>query len=347
MPTLQTDVEAFLEYIGANSPRTRRTYRAAIRHLLAYLQDVWKPGDEQLTAAKLTPEMLHRYPGWLARQTWQLTSHADPQLLAESTRALYLVAAGNLLTYLTKLKRLTHFDAADIEAVRDTFRRATAVKQAPIHQKVPPDDVVQALIAAARTDPSPPAEKTKSPPPATLRRKKLIQKRDLALLITLQRTGLRVSELVELRRKNLDLSRKGAWVSGKGRKTRFVPFHDAALAAIQTYLKLRQDGQLIAPLGDHPLFCRHDKRAQIDRRLPLTTRAVRDIIDKLSDRAHLSDRFHCTPHSLRHFFATRLLRKTGDLALVQDALGHSDPKTTRIYAQTSPEKLAKAVRGLD
>lgn len=103
----------------------------------------------------------------------------------------------------------------------------------------------------------------------------------------------------------------------------------------------------MVPLADHPVFCRHDRRGSDSRRLPLTTRSVWDIVDSLMNLANLTERSHCLPHSLRHYFATRLLDKTGDLALVQDALGHSDPKTTRIYAKGNEKKLADAVRGLD
>lgn len=339
--SLNTDIESFIEFVGAKSENTAKTYRAAIDHLLRYLDENGLTPDA--SPALLTPEMFHRYPAWLMKQTWQPNQHADPRPLGENTCALYFVAAGNLLRYLAKLKRLAAFDPGDIEAVRDTLRRTTAPKRPPIHQKLPSDEIVDALIAAARVEPAPDDDVK----PSAYRRALLTQRRNLAILVTLQRTGLRVSELVALRRKDLNLAKQGAYVAGKGRKIRFVPLHDEVLSEIQTYLDLRHDGELMLPLADHPVFCRHDKRASDSRRLPLTTRSVWDIVDSLMTLANLTERFHCSPHSLRHYFATRLLDKTGDLSLVQDALGHSDPKTTRIYAKGNEKKLADAVRGLD
>lgn len=339
--SINQDVESFIEYIGAKSRNTEKTYRAAVDHFSQYLQDKGITADA--SPAMITPELLHHYPAWLMKQTWQPNQYAEVRPLGENTCALYLVATGNLITYLAKLKRLTTFDPSDIEAVRDTFRHATSPKRPPIHQRLPSDEIVDALVAAARVEPAF-ADDVK---PASRRRAILTQRRNLAILITLQRTGLRVSEVVALRRKDLNLAKQGVYVAGKGRKTRFVPLHDEVLSEIQAYLDLRQDGELPAPLSDHPVFCRHDKRASDNRRLPLTTRSVWDIIDSLMTQAGLTERFHCSPHSMRHYFATRLLDKTGDLSLVQDALGHSDPKTTRIYAKVNEKKLADAVRGLD
>ncbi len=65
---------------------------------------------------------------------------------------------------------------------------------------------------------------------------------------------------------------------------------------------------------------------------------------ELASRAEILERFHLTPHTLRHFFATEFLSETGDLALTQYALGHASPTTTRIYAQTKREDYRRAHR---
>ncbi len=78
--------------------------------------------------------------------------------------------------------------------------------------------------------------------------------------------------------------------------------------------------------------------------MPLTTRSIQDILYNLSARAGILEKFHMTPHSLRHYFATEFLSETGSLALTQYALGHSNPGTTRIYAQTKREDYRKAYR---
>ena len=76
-PTLQADIESFLDYIGANFARTRRTYRAATQHLVTYLRDEWQFDAGQVSAICLTPEILHRYPVWLAQQTWQPSKYCQ------------------------------------------------------------------------------------------------------------------------------------------------------------------------------------------------------------------------------------------------------------------------------
>jgi hypothetical protein len=126
---------------------------------------------------------------------------------------------------------------------------------------------------------------------------------------------------------------QGAWVEGKGRKTRFVAFDDEAWAAIQAYLTERNDEALPAQVERYPLFCRHDRKAKVEARLPLSTRAIQRLIEQLSEQANLSGRFNLSPHSLRHYFANGLLELTGNIALVQEALGHQGPKTTRGYTR--------------
>jgi integrase/recombinase XerC len=78
--------------------------------------------------------------------------------------------------------------------------------------------------------------------------------------------------------------------------------------------------------------------------LPLTTRSVQNVIKDLSEQANLSERFNLSPHSLRHYFANGLLEYTGNLALVQEALGHQDPKTTRGYTKIRVDEIAAKVK---
>jgi integrase/recombinase XerC len=162
-------------------------------------------------------------------------------------------------------------------------------------------------------------------------------------VLALQSSGMRVGELASLRRGDLDHSNHGAYVTGKGKKQRFVRFSREAWAALTVYLQERKDGEAGAGLAGLPVFCRHDKSAS-DRRLALSTHAVRAAIGELSEQAGIAGKFDMTPHKLRHFFATKLLRATGDLALTQDTLGHASPATTRIYAQTTRDDLVAAHR---
>jgi site-specific recombinase XerD len=78
----------------------------------------------------------------------------------------------------------------------------------------------------------------------------------------------------------------------------------------------------------------------------LTVRTVQLVIEDLSEQADVARRFNLSPHSLRHYFANGLLQFTGNLALVQEALGHQDPKTTRGYTKIKAEEIAAQVQAM-
>jgi integrase/recombinase XerD len=146
---------------------------------------------------------------------------------------------------------------------------------------------------------------------------------------------------VGLKRDDLDYRLHSARVTGKGDKQRIVYFDDAAWNAIQAYLKARNDGARGRALYQLPLFARHDRRVS-NKTLPLTTDTVRLVFNALARAANIE--IAMTPHSLRHAFATKVLEATGDLAVVQDMLGHSSPVTTRIYAKVSSKRMRDAHR---
>ena len=157
---------------------------------------------------------------------------------------------------------------------------------------------------------------------------------------------MRVGELDKRKREDVEHARQGAWVTGKGRKTLFVAFDDEAWAAIAAYLTESQDEALLIQMGQHPLFCRHDRAAKAGSRFPLSVRSVQRLIKGLSEQADIARKFNLSPHSLRHYFADGLLAFTGNLALVQEALGHQDPKTTRGYTKIKVEEIAASVQAM-
>ena len=149
-----------------------------------------------------------------------------------------------------------------------------------------------------------------------------------------------------LRRGDLDHADRGAWVQGKGDRSRFVRFSMQAWETMTAYLDMRRDDTVGGILADKPLFCRHDRAAGAKRRLPLSTFSVERIITRLAKDSGVLERFNLTPHSFRHYFATRFLGHTGDLALTQDVLGHADPGTTRVYAKTTKAQHVEAHKSL-
>lgn len=142
--------------------------------------------------------------------------------------------------------------------------------------------------------------------------------RDRAILETLFSTGLRVSELVSLKHAEIDLDRGEFSVRGKGSKIRVVFLSAPARAAIKTYLAKRTD---IEP----ELF-------------PLTPRSVQRIVKKYAIKAGIIGK-SVHPHTLRHNFATDLLRNGADIRSVQAMLGHASVTTTQIYTHVTDKQL--------
>lgn len=153
--------------------------------------------------------------------------------------------------------------------------------------------------------------------------------RDRAILETLYASGMRVSELVELRLAELDLDEAVALVFGKGGKERIVPLGGAAVTALGRYLRQVRPG-LDRGGSDGQLFLNQ-------RGGGMSRMAVWRIVREAADRAGIEGRV--SPHTLRHSFATHLLEGGADLAAVQELLGHADISTTQIYTHLDREYL--------
>jgi site-specific recombinase XerD len=329
--TIADSIATFVRESGVRSENTARTYRAALGHFLAFLATQEITPD--CAVADLTLDHARDFAVWLAQDY----RDKDGQPLSERSRALYYIALGRFYHYLVTTRKLPGVTTGDYEALRDYLRKTASPQAEPLEKRLPEDAIVTALVEEARRPPTP----DDAMPESRRQRLALAWRRNLAIVLALQSSGVRVGELVALRRGDLDYATHGAYVTGKGKKQRFVRFSAEAWAAITAYLQERKDGEVGVAMSGLPLFCRHDKQAG-DRRLPLSTHAVRAVVEDLSERAGIAERFNMTPHRLRHYFATRLLRETGNLALTQDALGHSSPATTRVYAETTKDDLIAA-----
>jgi site-specific recombinase XerD len=160
-------------------------------------------------------------------------------------------------------------------------------------------------------------------------------KRDRAILETLYSTGLRVSELVSLNRKQVDLKRKEFMVRGKGRKPRIVFLSDRACNFIREYLNARKD-------SFDPLFITHGRARKDDditlgEKKRLTTVSVQNVTRKTAVKSGIIKKV--TPHVLRHSFATELLLNGADIRSVQEMLGHASITTTQIYTHVTNKRL--------
>lgn len=145
--------------------------------------------------------------------------------------------------------------------------------------------------------------------------------RDRALLEVAYGSGLRVSELVGLDRRNLDLAGRALTVTGKGDKQRVVPFGRAAEHALREWLERGRP-----QLAGH---ARHDLVFVNARGGPLSRMGWWKVLQGLARGAGVTAHVH--PHVLRHSFATHLLQGGADLRVVQELLGHANVTTTAIY----------------
>ncbi len=151
--------------------------------------------------------------------------------------------------------------------------------------------------------------------------------RDKAVLETLFSTGLRLSELCNLTR-FIDLRRGEISVRGKGDKIRVVFLSKRAIAAIEDYLKARQDAL-------EPLFVSLNKKGRVIDKI--TPRSVERLVSFYARKAGIPKKVH--PHELRHSFATDLLINGADLRSVQALLGHANISTTQIYTHLTNKEL--------
>ena len=158
--------------------------------------------------------------------------------------------------------------------------------------------------------------------------------RDRAILETLYATGVRISELVGLDRRDLDFDGALLRVLGKGDKERVVPIGRSARAALEDYLA-RGRPELERPVtrtrvaGDPVLLNARGGR--------LTRQGCWKIVTTAGGRVGLSGRL--SPHVLRHSCATHMLEHGADIRVVQELLGHASLSTTQVYTKVSPERL--------
>jgi len=155
-------------------------------------------------------------------------------------------------------------------------------------------------------------------------------KRDLLIIEMLYDTGCRVSELVNIKLKDIDYGECSVKVLGKGSKERIVYYGEYTKETLKKYL-VERDNILKGKISEY-LFVSKNNTS-------ITTRRIAQIIEKII--LSLAIKNNVTPHTLRHTFATHLLNHGADLRSVQELLGHSSLSTTQIYTHVSNERLRK------
>ena len=156
-----------------------------------------------------------------------------------------------------------------------------------------------------------------------------IENRDKAMIEMLYATGMRISELVNLKMTDVDMNRCVVKVFGKGSKERLVPFGETALDSLKAYLSERVQS------SSKEIFL--SNRGKKMTRVAFWQRVKIYLV-----RENLKNSI--SPHTLRHAFATHLLNRGADLRSVQLLLGHSDLSTTQIYTHIAKQRLSDVLK---
>ena len=149
--------------------------------------------------------------------------------------------------------------------------------------------------------------------------------RNRLIMELLYATGIRVSELVDIKISDIDLNNRRIEVTGKGDKTRIVFFNEITKKILKKYL----NESSCVRKEDYLIINQHGKG--------ITTRGIRQIMEKIVNETSIVKHVH--PHIIRHTFATHLLNNGCDLLTVQELLGHSSISTTGIYTHVTTEHI--------
>jgi integrase/recombinase XerD len=249
-------------------------------------------------------------------------------LHSQHARSLYAAQASDLSAYfaarhgdtkatsanrrLSVFKRFYQYALRENRIAADPCLKLKSAKQPPRYPKTLSEAQVEALLAA--------------PDVATP-----LGLRDRTMLELMYASGLRVSELVQLKTIELGMNEGVLRITGKGAKTRLVPFGEEARGWIESYLK-RGRTAILGARSDDALFV-------TARGTAMTRQMFWSLVRKYSTSAAINAPL--SPHSLRHAFATHLLNHGADLRVVQLLLGHADISTTQIYTHVARERLKR------
>lgn len=155
--------------------------------------------------------------------------------------------------------------------------------------------------------------------------------RDRTMLELLYATGMRVTELINLKVEDVNLIMGFVRVFGKGNKERIVPLGETIIDILETYIETVRPQLLKKTVTDNLFLNMHGK--------PLSRQAIWKMIKQNGVKAEIFKTL--TPHTLRHSFATHLLENGADLRAVQEMLGHADISTTQLYTHVSKSQIRK------
>lgn len=303
---LSSLVTDFLEHLEIEKNRSQKTIQNYAFYLGRFVQ--WcgdKPPD------KISGDAIRQYRLWLNRL---VDVHGES--LKKNTQNYHLIALRSFLKYLSK-RDIKSLAPEKIELMKMPDREVTFLEGSDL------DRLLEAPLLVFTDD--------------TVAHV-LMKYRDKAILELLFSSGLRVSELANLKRDQINLKKDEFTVIGKGRKSRVVFLSEQARYWLKKYLDARKDMNVY-------LFVSHDKKSKkmvkgkriAEEEQSLTTRSIQRTVQKHAKAAGITKAV--TPHTLRHSYATDLLQNGADIRSVQTMLGHSSITTTQIYTHITDREL--------
>lgn len=302
--TIHSGIINFLEYMEVEKGSSLLTVRNYDHYLQRFA--TFAKSEGVAIAEKIDQDLIHRYRLFLHR----LPNSAKKDVISKSTANYHLIALRTFLKYLL-VKGVNTYPPDMIELAKTDERQISFLDF----------EELESLL--------------KQPNLRTLQ-----GRRDKAILNLLFSTGLRVSELCELKIDDINLEKSEFSVSGKGGKVRVVFIDHEAKESIKNYLTLRTAANTKNPY----LFISYghtNKLTANSEQLTagMTPRSIQRMIKKYAKMAGITK--HVSPHTLRHSFATDLLMNGADIRSVQSLLGHSSITTTQIYTHVTDQHLGE------
>ncbi len=274
-----------------------------------YLDTIWYERNLSSNTVKSYRQDLRAFEKWLGKRLRDCTREDLQAYLAEhvvngkasSSRSRFLSSLRGFFNHAVEQGLVTDNPIANIESPKLAKRLPDYVSESE----------VEALLNAPKPD------------------KDAVEFRDRTMLEVLYATGLRVSELIELKSESINFNQGIVRVVGKGNKERIVPLGDEALNWVMSYTKNVRP-MLLSNVPTDVLF--PSKLGKL-----MTRQTFWYAIKRYAERAGIERKL--SPHTLRHAFATHLLNHGADLRAVQMMLGHASLSTTQIYTRVANERL--------
>ena len=298
------------------APRTKKTYRAGVQKFINHLEAHEGIDPETVDVTELTAEHVTDFASMLVPPDIRTPEEVSAMRTAQNN----LAAVRKFCSWLS---------AYDYHPNLPTDKLRVRIAAMMPRFTPPPPDVqlsdLERIVEHVMTGPR------EEKPHLELRRLKV-----RAMILFMYRTGVRVSELCALRRRDIDLQNGTASIyRAKGGKSRTVHFDEETARMLVAYWNAR--GDEVRGSGVLPAFSGRDKPG--DPGKAISTRTVEHIVAELCTQLGIES--EVTPHSFRHGLATELVRRRVRESTVQTILGHASPQTTRIYVHKSAMEVAE------